>query len=396
MPKTVLFAWECGGGLGHLMQIRPIAMELRRHGARVVVAVRDVSRAGAVFAGSDITLLAAPFRLGLPTAPSPMPCSFAHVLHNVGWDSQAGLGGLADAWRATYELVRPDVIAFDHSPSALLAARGFAARRVVIGSGFCCPQDQAPFPNLRLWQAVDPAALAADEAATLSRANGVLAGRRWPPLQRLGQLYSEVDRTLLTTFAELDHYPDRPGDPRYYGSSATPPGKSPRWPGGSGKRVAAYLKPFAALPHLLIRLKGLGCPALIFADGIDPAIRSQFTGPTMRFETEWLDLPALSEGCDVAVLNATHGTTAAMLRAGKPMLLLPHFLEQQILAMRVREMGAAVDAPVDQPKAVVQGLERLLASDDLRNRALAFADRYRNFDPVRENEQMVAHIERLA
>ena len=32
MQRTVLFAWECGAGMGHLANIRPIAKELRRRG----------------------------------------------------------------------------------------------------------------------------------------------------------------------------------------------------------------------------------------------------------------------------------------------------------------------------------------------------------------------------
>jgi hypothetical protein len=352
-----------------------------------------VARAAALFEGSGVTLLAAPFKLRRPIEGPAVPCSFAHILHNIGWDNAAGLGGLVDAWRATYELVKPDVIVFDHSPTALLTARGSAAGRVVMGTGFCCPPDQSPLPNLRPWETVDPAKLADDEAAVLRRANDVLAQRRWPGLERLGRLYSEVDDTLLTTIRELDHYAGRGGDPHYFGCPVDLPGKAPDWPEGSGKRVIAYLKPFAALPHLLIRLKGLGCPTLIVSDGIDAALRSQFTCKTMRFETQRLDSRAMAATCDAAVLNATHGTTAAMLLAGKPLLLLPLFLEQQLLAIRVRDLGAAVDAPIGQPTRIVAGLERLLADDSLVRAAVAFSKRHGDFDPTRETDEMIARIQ---
>ena len=42
MP-TVLLAWELGGGLGHFMNLRPLAEGLRRRGHRVVAALRDLS-----------------------------------------------------------------------------------------------------------------------------------------------------------------------------------------------------------------------------------------------------------------------------------------------------------------------------------------------------------------
>jgi hypothetical protein len=393
MQRAVLFTWECGAGMGHLVNIRPIAEQLRRRGNRVFVAARDVARAVALFEGSGIVLLPAPFKLGWPIDGPALPCSFAHILHNVGWDNAAGLGGLVDAWRAIYELVKPDVIVFEHSPTALLAARGFAVRRVVMGTGFFCPPDQSPLPNLRPWAAVDPAKLAADEAAVLGCANDVLAQRRWPGLDRLGRLFSDVDDTLLTTFRELDHYANRGGEPHYFGCPIDLPGKAVNWPEGSGKRVIAYLKPFAALPHLLIRLKGLGCPTLIVSDGIDASLRQQFTCRTMRFETDRLDLRAVAETCDVGVLNATHGTAAALLLAGKPLLLLPLFLEQQILSRRIAELGAAVAAPLDHPKAIVAGLERLMADDSLVRAAVAFSKRHRDFDPTRETDEMATRID---
>ncbi len=38
--STILFAWELGGGLGHLVQLRPPAEALAARGHRVLAAVR--------------------------------------------------------------------------------------------------------------------------------------------------------------------------------------------------------------------------------------------------------------------------------------------------------------------------------------------------------------------
>lgn len=393
MKRTVLFAWECGAGIGHLVQIRPIAEELRRRGHRVFLAARDVARAAAVLEGCGVTILAAPFNLGPAIDGPQVPCSFAHILHNIGWDAEAGLGGLVDAWRAIYELVKPDVIVCEHSPTALLAARGFSARRFRMGIGFCCPPDQSPLPNLRAGEAVDSAKLADDEAAVLQRANEVVHQRRWPELMRIGQLFSQVDGTLLTTFKELDHYIDRPGDPRYFGCPTDLPGKTPHWPEGLGKRILAYLKPFAALPHLLVRLKGMGCPTIVICDGIDASLREQFRCKTMHFETGRLDMRSMVQTCDAAVLNANHATAAALMLASKPLLVLPIFLEQQILAERIVALGGAISAASDRPKEVVSGLEQLIGNKTLEACAAGFGRRYHAFDAARKTGEMASRIE---
>jgi hypothetical protein len=58
---TILLAWELGGGLGHFMNLRPVADGLARRGHRVVAALRDLSSARRFLPNQDVTLLQAPF-----------------------------------------------------------------------------------------------------------------------------------------------------------------------------------------------------------------------------------------------------------------------------------------------------------------------------------------------
>lgn len=186
---TILFTWELGGGLGHVMQILPLTRELCRRGHQVYVAVRDLSRARTAFGDDLVTLLQAPIKVAPPSNAFRPPYTLAHIFHNVGHADRDELAGLVAAWRGLIEAIQPDVILFDHSPTALLASRGLDVRRITIGAGFFCPPDQHPLPNLRKWTSPDPNQLLADENCLLDRMNQVLAMRNAPELERVGQLW---------------------------------------------------------------------------------------------------------------------------------------------------------------------------------------------------------------
>jgi hypothetical protein len=425
--SNIFFAWELGGGLGHMMQMAPLARELVRRGHRVHAALRDLAGAQLAFAESDVCYLQAPFAqpkaagvAGRGADSFDRTLNFAHVLANVGWGDVQALFPVACGWRNLLSAVRPDAVVFDHAPTALLASRGLPMKRVVIGSGFCVPPDASPFPLFRpeLAKEVDADRLAKDERRVLSRANTIL--RQWgeKPLDRLGQLYGEADETLLLTLPELDHYPPslRGGGARYWGAvgnaecrmmnaeweakdTAAPLPDSAFCIHHSAFRVFAYLKNFPALPELLAALRDGGHPTIVVCDGVPRELREKFaTCPTIRFEDRPLDLRHVAERCDLAVLNAGHGATAAMLLAGVPALLVPIHLEQGLLARAaVRNTnGAAVEAnPKDGPRLVAAFNEMLASLPPRKAAARAFAARHASQDPHKQVEQMAERVEEL-
>src|SRR5712691_4681611 len=96
---TALFVWELGAGLGHIHFLRPLALGLRRRGHDVRLALRDLSRAGALFDPALFPFYQAPFKIHPAADGVPTPRTFAHVLHNVGFAHAAELRGLVWAWR---------------------------------------------------------------------------------------------------------------------------------------------------------------------------------------------------------------------------------------------------------------------------------------------------------
>src|SRR5208337_884725 len=140
----VLLTWELGGGSGHFVNLRPLVCGLEAAGHAVCVAVRQLSRGPALLGGKAVSFLQAPFKADVPKNVLPMARTFAHILHNIGFGEAAELALRVDAWRNLIDAVGPDLIVFDHSPTALLAARGGKARRVLLGDSFCTPPDCSP------------------------------------------------------------------------------------------------------------------------------------------------------------------------------------------------------------------------------------------------------------
>jgi UDP:flavonoid glycosyltransferase YjiC (YdhE family) len=324
--------------------------------------------------------------------------TFAHVLHNTGFADADELATLARAWRRIYETEQPDLILLDHSPVALLASRGLPVRRATIGTGFCCPPDRTPMPHLRPWLGEEVAPYAADEARVLATANAATArlpGAPPPPLAHVTQMYGEVDETFLTTFRELDHYPQREGG-QYWGTPGHVRGTPPEWPAGEGKRVFAYLKSFPALPALLEELRALDLPSVVYVEKIDPRLARRFEGSCVAIAPRPLDIAAAARGCDLAILNGTHASTVAMLLAGRPTLHVPLFLEQSLCVAAVERLGAGLAAHPDRDDHVRGQLRAALAGESCREAAAAFAARYASFDAGREWERLVARVEALA
>jgi hypothetical protein len=391
---TYVFAWELGYGLGHLVNLQPLVAGLSARGHRVELALRDLSKAPALFAGQSSGTWQAPFKQQRTRHLGPT-LSFAHILFENGFCDAGELQTLGAAWRNIFRAIDPDVIVFDHSPTALLAARGMRAKRVTLGTGFFLPLDEEPLPCLQPWLKVDPAQLLADERRVLSAANDALRAWGEQPLTHLAALYHPSDEHLLVTFAELDHYGARPGV-NYRGAWSGGFGRQPQWPKVAGKKIYAYLKPFPQLAALLDVLRRAGQPTIVYGSEIPAELRRQFACESLVFEAEPLDIEAVGRECDLAILNANHGTAVSLLRAGKPSLQIPIYVEQSMLALVLARLGVALAAPPDRVTEIEQQFGRLLVDQSCAAAAVQFAKHYAAFDSERQIVEILDRLESLA
>lgn len=395
MP-TALLAWELGAGVGHCVNLAPIARELVAREWNVWVVARDVTVAERVLRPAAVRYLSAPVLLAKPTQPVSPTRNFAHILHNVGFGSDHQLGVLLAAWWNLMEMIQPDVLVCEHAPAALVASRRYDVRRVVLGTGFFSPPDERPLPEIRYW-APPPADGNSEqiEQGVLDRINRLVEHTGAAPFDRLSQVYAEVDANFLLTFSELDHYPNRRGAD-YWGMWSLPSENLPAWPEGDGPRLFAYLKQLPSTIHmsaLLSSVREIGPPALVYIPEGDPAWLARFKSPQLRLTTTPVDIREVARTCKAAILNGNAGTATELLLAGIPQLHLPLYLEQEVFSRRVVDLGAGLVASANRPEQFAVRLSKLLnESDRFREAAGRFAAKYLEFETERVLAQIVSRI----
>lgn len=393
--SRVLCAWELGGGYGHIAALSPVAQRLRARGHDVVLAIKDLFYAERILGAAGLDYVQAPVWQH-PPRDLPDPVNYAEMLFHVGYLEASVLTGLVKAWRNLYRLVQPELLLVDHAPTALLAARGLGLRTASLGTGFFIPPDRTPMPSMRPWLQLPDARLLAGETRALAEINRVLATLALPPLTRLTELLA-VDRNFLATFPELDHYGARAGadycGPRFLIDE----GVAPDWPPGDGPRVFAYLKPqHRDFPAVVAALRRTACRALVHAPGLAAPDQARLGGGNVRFSARALRMDQAAAQADLAICHAGHGSVAALLLAGCPLLLLPMQLEQTLVARRVFEMGAGRVVEQGAPAPDYERwLGELLVDRQMRAHAAAFAARHADFEQARQLENLVTQCETL-
>jgi len=306
-------------------------------------------------------------------------------------------GGTADfssrlaVWRNMLSTTGAELLLADHAPTALLAARQLSIPAATLGTGFCCPPDNSPWPNWRPEAQLPIDKLVRQETLVLDHLNAQLEQCQAEPLERISDVFNWASANLLTTLGELDHFPKRE-NANYLGVWPSDVGEPTAWPEGASKRVFVYLKPNQGVAAVLQTLNAMPVSTLAYIPGLADPSKKQLAHSSLRFLDIPADLQQMADECDFAVLNAGHGATTTMLLAGKPLLLLPIYLEQLITTRRVEALGAALGANLGDGDQIAAQLKRLLGDDGFQTRAMKFATGYRGYDPHDALRQAIESI----
>jgi UDP:flavonoid glycosyltransferase YjiC (YdhE family) len=359
---TIALNWELGSDYGHIARFLPIAQTLRERGHRPMMVLRDISRADEMLSPYGLEYLQAPLWIP-PVNGLPPPVNFTESLFLFGFLSPSGLLSIARAWRQLWRLIKPDLMIFDHAPTALLAARGLGIPRLITGNSFAVPPRIKPLPAYRWWDKTQPAARMADtEARLLATANPVLAALGAPAMREVHDLY-EAEATLITATPTLDVYQGRPAAHCIGAINAIAHGASPVWPGTRSKKIFAYLKPHYPLFEPVVKAMARAeASVLIFAPGISRQLMQKLQSAHVAFSERPLVMTEVRAQCTLAVCHAG-GMVDVMLNAGVPLLLLPLQMEQTMTSKRVEQSGCGLTFLPDYPPTMLDKHLGKLLSD---------------------------------
>jgi UDP-N-acetylglucosamine transferase subunit ALG13 len=336
MPsKTVLLAWELGGGLGHARRLLAIALALHRQGWRPIVAAREVWACAAEYRHADVPLIQAPLHRGLSPAEGArfQARSFADMVAACGYRRVEELYAVVSAWDRLIDMIQPSVIIADYSPLLSLAAHG-RVPLVAIGDGFVLPPPHLPqMPLLR----PDGAPIAEESqllanAAVVQRGRGLAVPRSLPAVIG-GQAH------VVCTYPETDIYAGQRQQPASGPIGSSPPRVAPP----AGGAIFAYLAADEPrVPELLRMIVGMGFSIEAFLRGAPDQMKQALRASGMSVHDEPPPLAEVAERASLVIHHAGIGTIETCLALGRPQLLLPRHLEQSLNASTAVRLGTAL------------------------------------------------------
>lgn len=340
--RRITVIWELGGGMGHVARLVPLIRRMVAAGNAVSVIAKTPRRLYDALDESlrDGTALS---YYRTPTLPpravagdkAPPVCStIADVLIADGFADTAQLPTYLGEWRRLLASLAPTLVISDFSPFANMVASDMAPV-LVLGSGYAIPPtgvatflggSMAPHATVehhRLLTAV----------STAARKVGVTAP------ESIGHAFRGTANFPLT-FPVLDPYRGR--RPEQALTPYTLPDLAKAEHHGASAPVKAFIylpASHAGLHAVAEALAAENCPAIAYA----PGARTEDlpAGTTIRLLDRPADMAAILPQVRAVVHSGGLGLAHAGLIAGKPQLILPTCVEQQLTANSLVQQGVA-------------------------------------------------------
>lgn len=401
--QPVLVVWEHGGNLGHITRLLPIVDELLSRGLRVVVAVAQPSAiAPLLIHHSQVKVVQLPQVLMSLTFSDAAVCP-ADIWLRCGFASPPHAKVCVMQWLALFKNLDPAVVLVDASPMALYATYVAGIACLAIGHGFELPA-LMPGQNFTPWASNISARIDYSErvlrSALIGLANALMlelptASVRVMDLQKATSVCALLGLMphALCAWPELDHF-DRDSDTSCFIGPiwrSLPHAQPLAWPDKPGAKILCYLelvdKCFDLIWQALIKL---GANVVVLSPAGNDRACQAARGWGITVNQQPVLLESILPGCDAVIGHGGMGFTSMALHAGKPVMLLPSQVEQELLTYQLRRRGLAVSIDSYLNKAHIKTrITQLLEDTALSQAARQISMRYADFSPEQPVELIV-------
>lgn len=339
--RHLVYCWEMGEGLGHIMALAKLVATMIAQGNRVTCILKDLSHAPRLLGPLKINWLAAP-RISSPGRLT-MPLNHADILYNCGYGNPDSVTALLVAWRTMFFLLRPDRIICDYAPTARLAAASLHIETICIDNGFSMPplprDPKEPLPLVRTTAPPDKSHLQASEQRVLLVVNKSLTTIGAQPISEFSSIFR--GKVWYRNWCVLNHFaPHSPEQHlgQIFGDNG---GADPVWPDKKGPKIFAYLKPrHPDSVSVLNALLRQGHNVLAYLPGFRKETLDELSRMgNLTVSSIPFDLSKLPDDIDAGVWHSPTGAVARCLDRGMGMVFLPMHPEQYLACMAVRRAG---------------------------------------------------------
>lgn len=382
--RTVLVAWELGGGLGHIQRLRPIAANLSEHGYLLSFVFRNIDAAVAVqHEFPESSIVQAPHwrrDLTLPPEQSGMAHSYADVLYRCGYSSKDKLRILVQAWKLLLNRINPSVVLCDHSPTAVLAAAG-RIPVVHIGSGFATPPVGRPF---RVLHGANAQGACEREAQVLSSIHTVQTESGAPLLGDVNQLLGFADN-ITCSLPELDPYRAHRAEAAGGPTQLLP---KPHPIARDGFLFGYLTAEDKRVPSLLQSLANARITARVYVRRCTPECVAAVANSSITLYESPQNMTEALQNASAVLHHGGLSTAETAMAMGRPQFLLPRHLEQLLTANSIASLGCGLNL-LRQKRDAGEIISRAIARGAYRREAALVAERIASRPPSQTSERIL-------
>ncbi len=374
--RKILFCWELGEDYGHLGKMLALAQEFVDEPVQFYIVAKDLSAASKIDWPSHVKFIQAP--IWLRSNPLALKAaSFAEILLYKGYDSYRHLKILTDAWSAIFEGISPDIILFDYSPTALLAASNLKVPKIIASNPYLTPAPGTSTINLIPGAYFDESKATEIHQWVIKVINSVRQDYDAAPITAIGDLFI-ADATFLSGFSETDYFNVYRSDAVYCGSAlaASIGTQEPQWKPGLSKKSLAYLKHRDPRSSAILKiLATMQARTLCFYSESKPEDIKEFSDSSLVVSNLPFNLTKAYNEATVIICHGGQGVINEALSRGIPLILVPTQAEQFFIADKIKEMGIGIVINKDDSPAEMENkISNLFSNPHIYEKAKYLAE----------------------